>query len=452
MEKFKIAVSKWNKKYSLVITAETEQKARERAHTDWYTILNVEKFSEQSMSWNRFIFKAIIWWKVKNGIILWDDIFKLYVKLKKDLKYDVKELYLEKDKDRDIFYKQKILKSLEEWYKSSVKKIVVDKSVKRKEDNNSIDNFYLKKELENTYKLIDLVLKKLDFFITWNSNIDPEYKEKIKNAYNNIVKLKKSTNLFKLKQIWEIALLKIWEIELKLLEKNKTKETVWYLKETNVLLKKLWSKKQLLEKGVGFSVTISNYIDKIKKNFLIWEKTKIKARKWLDKESYSFLKTLILLSKYKSRLRQNRFDILKNIKVFLLPFWNNIETKEHLIIKRKVIRQNISILKAKKSWKVYSYTAIIKWYKKGLNIILRVFWNLLNYLFYVIILYTLVFIISYTSVKIWYKITDFNYLWIYYFIYILIFFIFLTFSRGLLSLIFNFVFFFFIVIFWIINF
>jgi hypothetical protein len=61
----------------------------------------------------------------------------------------------------------------------------------------------MKKELEETYKIIDRVLAKLKFFINLNDNnyINFEKREKLNQIYIEIIKLKTSTNIFKLRQI-----------------------------------------------------------------------------------------------------------------------------------------------------------------------------------------------------------------------------------------------------------
>jgi len=74
-----------------------------------------------------------------------------------------------------------------------------------------MQNFYLKKELDETYKLIDFILVKLDNILNDKEilNLEIEQKSKIKDIYNSIIKIKESTNISKLKEIGELALLKI---------------------------------------------------------------------------------------------------------------------------------------------------------------------------------------------------------------------------------------------------
>ena len=82
MENFKLSVSKNGKKYNIVFKAENEKEARDRVHKEWYSILSVEKISEESNIWNTFYFTAYTQnGDLKRWRIVWDDIFKIYIKL-----------------------------------------------------------------------------------------------------------------------------------------------------------------------------------------------------------------------------------------------------------------------------------------------------------------------------------------------------------------------------------
>ena len=229
MQKFKILVSKWGKKYTLVLSGTNEVQARERVHKEWYSILSIESVDEGSIVGHKYLFEAEKNGEIKKWKILWDDIFKAYLKLRKDLWYNVRVLYTEKDEALTREEKQKIMKELEEEYnifiwqikKSRGTKLKENKE-KNKEKKQELGNFYLKKELDETYKLIDFVLEKIKPIIVWEENLDLnlEQKEKIKDIYNSIIKLKKTTNISKLKEIWELALVKVWKLELINLEKK----------------------------------------------------------------------------------------------------------------------------------------------------------------------------------------------------------------------------------------
>ena len=245
MPNYKISVSKDSKRYSIIFKADNEMAARDRVHKEWYSILGVEEIKSIEDVWTTFIFEWYRNWEFKHWKIAWDDIFKVYVNLTKNLEYDIISIYSEKDKDLSQEQKDKILNELKEEYefifRNKRDKIdeLRDKIKKEKWENINIDQFYLKKELEETNKLIVHVLWKLESMILWNSivNLDSEQRHKFENIYNSIIKLKKSTNISKLKEIWELALQKIWKLELAKLEETKDQKNRELLNETNKLLK-----------------------------------------------------------------------------------------------------------------------------------------------------------------------------------------------------------------------
>ncbi len=454
MQNYKLSVSKNGKKYTIVFKAETEKLARERVHKEWYSILGVEEVSEKTNVWNVFIFSAInTIWEHKHWKIVWDDIFKIYVKLRKNLEYDVKTLFSEADSNLEDEQKKKIIKDLEEEYnlfglwKDNKKKTKV-----KQEDNDSkntvkMDNFYLKKELDETYKLIDFVLKKIQNMLdgTTPIEIDDEQKERLKNVFNSIIKLKKSTNISKLKEVWELALIKVWEIELSNLEKKQEESSKKLLKETNVLLKRIWSKESFIEKDKDLSYIFNNFLKKLTNFFPSSEKSTKKEN--IDKDSHSYIKNILFLKKYREKLKENNQYIFKN----LFSLFLNSEKRQDTFIKRRVIKQNITLFKIKEKGVWFSYTFAKKWFTKIVELILLIIKNIRWYLFTIVFIYTFTFLLL-LNINYYYDIIEINYSWIFYFIIVLLLYITLNFARNLLLIILNFVILFFIIIFWVVNF
>ena len=458
MANYKIAVSKDGKKYNIVFKAENEALARERVHKEWYSILSLQEIFGKKEIWNTFIFEWIKLWEYKQGKIVWNDIFKSYVKLRKDLDYDVKYIYSEEDNNLSINEKNKIIEELAEEYNlyyNSWKNNKIDElkdKIKKDELNNikkvsnNIDNFYLKKELDDVNFLLEKVIIKLEEMISSNLiKIDSWKKEKLKFIYNEIIKLRKSTNISKLREIWELALLKIWKIELEEVEKNKNKENRELLKETNKLLKKIWSKDQFIEKDKDFQYQIKLITNKIKDFFESIKKEKKETL--VDKESYLYIKNLLYLSKYKELYRENTKLILIN----LLKLIYNKELKDDLFLSRSVIKQNIILLKAKEKWLSISYTYIKKWFAKIIENILLFFQFINKLIFAVVIFYSISFIL-YINLNIFLSINIYGFNWIFYFIIFLLIYIIISISKNIIILLTNFVFLFFIIIFGVINF
>lgn len=456
MPNYKLNLSKNQKKYSIVIKAENETDLKEKVHKEWYSILSVELIDKLKVEWNKYYFKWLKDWAEKSWIIIWKDIFKVYLRLKKFFWYEIIEIYPEWDKDVSKEEKQKILRVLQDSYeiynKNLSKKTKIIKDYENEKtslnQNTNFDKFYLKKQLEEIHSFIEFVIEKIDNLLKDEKiklSIDEEVE--LKNYRNNIFVLKKTTNIEKLKEIWEKTLLKIWEIELIRLEKEKDKYYRDLLKWTNKMLKTVWSQKQFIEKSRDIKYQVTNFfknlIEQLKPDESEVEEEK--NNNFIDKKSYSYLKTSILLMKYKNRLRKNNIEIIKNFYLFFLPFMKN-DKKENLLIKKKVILQNISILKAKLWWKRFSYTKVKTAYDKFISVFLDFFISLRNTIFVVIYIYIICFLIY---INLWLEI---NFNWIYYFIYLLLFYFFMLLTRGVLTLTLNIVFFYFIIIFWIVNF
>lgn len=450
---FKFTVSKNQRKYDLIIKANSEIEARDRLHNEGYSILNVEQIENLNILGNKFLFTVVKDLDIKNWIIYWEDIFKVYVKLKKEFDYDIISLYAEQDKDKSEEEKKEILKKIEEEYflfsnKWIKKEIAEQKEIKKIQDKENIleQDFYLKKELEETYKLTDFVLQKIQDIINNKFfEIEKEQKEKLIFVYNSLIAIKNWRNINKLREIIELALIKIWKLELEYLEKTKDEKISVLLKETNNLLKSAWSKTQIIEKDKDIVYILKQkYLSFIKyiENFKKEDKNK------LDKETHSYIKTLVLLKKY----QEKKEEVLKEYKKnFYFIFWNK-ERKEALSLKKIVINQNISILEAKLKGKIFSYTKIVKWYKAFETLFLKMLNVFLNHISIIVFIYCLVFLIFinfgyFSFINLYINIEG-----IILFIYLLLVLVVLNLTRGFLSFTFYFVFLIFLNIFFTVNF
>ncbi len=452
MNYFKIVASKDQKRFDLIIQADLEIEARDKIHKDWYTILSIEKVDNLNLLWNKFFFTVKKEWDIKNWVIYWDDIFKVYLKLRKDFDYEVISLFNEKDKDKTNEEKNEILKKIEEeyyfftWIKNQ--KNIQKRNLQEKEENKNIleKDFFLKKELEEINKSTDNILIKIQSFLN-NSlfKLSLEDREKINILYNSIISIKNWRNINKLREINELALVKIWNIELEYLEKTKN-EKIWkLLKETNLLLKQLWSKEQIIEKEKDVLYQAKKFFSL----FNFWKNKKKTVNEWkLDKESHSYIKTLVLIKKYKEKRQIVNKKIIKSF--FSLKF--NWEELENLRLKKSVINQNISILNAKLKWKIYSYTKITRWYKKIEEKFINLLKSISNQLNVILVFFSIVFFIFISLGFFGFIDLDINLYWISIIIYLIISMIFLCISKGFISFTLYFVFLVFLNIFFIVNF
>ena len=446
MKKFKIIVSKNQKKYTIFIESETENQAKQDVHDEWYSILGIEEIENNNENSNFFHFSAIDKnMKVKTWKIVWVDIFKTYYNLRKNLNYNVISIYSDKDKNLSIDQKDKILKDLKEEYKihNNVKWYEnVNKKVEKKEEK----QYYLKKELEDTNILINFILKKLEDTIIWKTWIELDIlkKEKLNTIHNSIIKFKQTTNVAKLKEIWEQALLKIWELEAKQIEANKSATNEKLLKDTNSALKKLWSTYKIIPKNRDYILILKNKINDIKTNLL----KKINNKENIvDKTTHSYIKNLLFLKKYKEKLRKNTSSIIKNILIICL----NKQKREKLFIRRKVIKQNIILLTAREKGVWVSFKFIKKLINKTLNKIFKTIMFFKNIFLIVILLISGLFIIIF-NINTYYNIVNININWIFYISILILIYFSLSVSKNIYYLLINFTILSFITTFWIINF
>ncbi|MCH8518521.1 hypothetical protein LAT59_02060 [Candidatus Gracilibacteria bacterium] len=383
MQKYKVTATKGQKKYSLIMSAESQKEAQEKIHNEGYSILKIEEYDAQNSkkrnNVKRFVFRGEKGGEIKTGIIMGDDIFKLYVKLRDELDYKVTALYPEDDPtyDNEVEVKR-IIENLSTGYELQKKSQSQQKTKKIEQTKEQSmtstgvsGDFYLKKQLEATYKLVDAVIGK--FHVLFQNresfNIDDETFKKLQEVYTKIITIKSSTNLPKLKEIGELALIKIAEVELKGLQVEKTQKAQEYLKETNRLLKKIGSKEQFKDPDTDMVLylknTIIELINKLKLSS-IKEALKKDEKKVVDTETYEYLKLLLQLEKYEKKLKDINGIIIKSFLTYLNPF-NTSEEKVKVLLKKKVIEQNIAILKAKKAGRLSSYTSIKKGFQKTLD-------------------------------------------------------------------------------------
>lgn len=454
MLNFKASVAKNNKRFNIIVKSDSEKNARSTLHKEWYSILSIELTWDIDSNWNKYYFTIITDDWEKNWTIIWEDIFLLYLKLRKDLWYNVKYLYDNVSEDDNT--KKNIIFWLEEKYEIYLEEL----NKKNKKTSSSEDfskakeekEFFAKKEINKIKDLNSFILIKLKNILEWKvlKNLDSSKKIELKNIYNSIVQVQWITNITKLKEIWELALKKIWELELAELEKNKEIETKELLKETNKILKKLGSSVSFIEKDKDIKVIVAKTIDKINnsfKNFFEWNK-----KEELDKLSHSFIKSVLLLKKYQSKYDENKKLKTKNFFNFLLNTKKTEELRNTILVREKVLKQNIDLLKIRINWNKFSYTKMEKWYNfvvLKILIFLNIFKEPLNIL---IIIFSWLFILSWLLQYYWLFSIWFNYIWLKIFLYLIFMLIFIKLSKWLISMLINIAFFIFIFIFSIINF
>lgn len=462
MRSFKASVSKDLKRFNIVVKANSLEEAKSKLHKEGYNILTLQESADIELKGNKFYFDIFIDGEQKKWTIAWDDILKIYIKLVEDLKYNVISLSDKPDETEER--KATIMNNLLDQYKIYKESKSKDDDVKNealenykkkgRETFSPSDSFYMKKKLEDINKIITFVLIKLENLLNselWE-NLDFEKKEKIQKIQAVLMKIRGSTNIEKLKEIWEKALLKLWEIELQLLEQRKDETHRKLLKDTNGLLKKIGSKRQFKEKERDIWYILKTSFWKIR-YFIKTQIESFRSKKWdVDKTGHEYIKNLALLNKYEEKKSAHIKEVYKNVWVFLFPFGKNADKRDALLIRMNVLKQNIKLFDAKFKSVKFSYTKVKKGYSYFADLVVKLVGFFKEPLFIATSLYSFAFLVlvwmnyfGVQTISLWQD-------WLFYLILGQILLILLHFVRGFFSLIFIFAIFTFVVIFTIINF
>lgn len=156
-----------------------------------------------------------------------------------------------------------------------------------------------------------------------------------------------------MENVLEDSLNTIGSVELFLLKQGMVEEKQKFLSQTNNLLKEIGSDDKIQteeekQKDIGYK--LKSFLQKVttKKE----ENTEDEVET-IDTNSFVYLKNKRELSIYKKRLRKNTRDIIKKILSF------KFSDLKRLLLKRKLLKQNIQIVQNRIHQKQVSYTKIV---------------------------------------------------------------------------------------------
>ena len=358
MKRFIAICAKAWQRVELVVTYANIDIARDELHRQGYSIMEIhedESMELQNSQWV-FFFEVLVNGEKKNGQIKSNDIFKAYIKLVDDLHYKVLSIYSEWDlstEDRALTT-QKVKESYAVY--RNLSKNETKETKKIKDEENSGEKNFFQKELTRYGNLIDNIISKIEgILLKYAHDITEERSVRLKNLISSLRQIKNITNVDKLRLISESALLKIGELEKELVEKQSDIQREEFFKETNNLLKQVGSSKrivtekdQVVEK---LKVFLHSFFDTFSEN----DSKKQKEEK-ISENSFLYYKNIRELDIYKTKLKETKKDIFSSI----LHFRFKGELKTKLLLKQKLIEQNISLLKNRISKKNVPYMQIVK--------------------------------------------------------------------------------------------
>lgn len=156
-----------------------------------------------------------------------------------------------------------------------------------------------------------------------------------------------------MKILVENALNVIGRVESELIKSGTNGEKRKILDETNALLKKIGSSNRIETENDNKS-DITKTITSFFNSFAKKEVSKVEQKKKVDTNSFIFYKNLRELNIYKSNLNKVVIDILKSIILF------DFHQTKRLLLKKKLLEQDIQIIDNRIHNKNISYSRIIK--------------------------------------------------------------------------------------------
>lgn len=391
---FQATCSKWNKKLTLTLNADTLDSARNILHAQGYSIIEInENTDENILSGNFFYFDAKVNWILQSGKIQSNDIFKSYKKLIEDLKYDV--IYIYSNEGMPEESKKLITAKVKDGYRLYKESIGEDMDEEEELKLQTADqqemweiSWDVLKEIAKYGTVIDSSIEKIqNLFLKYHETITHEQKIWLENLENLLVQTKGTKNLWKISSTVENWLRIIGETELALLKTGMTEEKQKFLDETNALLKQVGSKNRMEseeEKKNSITYKINNFFASKVKEKAAPEKEK------KDVNSFIYFKNKRELDTYKKKLGITDMDIVKAI--FTLQF----SQFKKLFLKRKLISQNIEIINNRLNNRVVSYTKMIHGFEYYVNNFVKTIELIVSVLTYAIFFYTIALIILHT--------------------------------------------------------
>ena len=392
---FRAICSKWNQKLTLSLSASNIDEARGLLHGQGYSIMEIQEVSSvaqkssEDSAGNFFFFDAKINGLIKSWKIQSVDVFKAYKKLVDDLGYDIiyiyttegmneqqKKMITAKVRDGYMMYKQSM------GFDTTEKKIQTEKEV----DMQEISPLMLK-EIAHYTTIIDSTIEKIqNLFLKYHNTITPEKKIELENIENTLAQGKGMSNLWRMKILVENALNVIGRVESELIKSGTNGEKRKILDETNALLKKIGSSNRIETENDNKS-DITKTITSFFNSFAKKEVSKVEQKKKVDTNSFIFYKNLRELNIYKSNLNKVVIDILKSIILF------DFHQTKRLLLKKKLLEQDIQIIDNRIHNKNISYSRIIKGTRYYTDGFLSIFQKIGDIVLYWLFIYSIIFLI-----------------------------------------------------------
>ncbi len=389
---FRAICSKWNQKLTLSLSAENIDEARALLHGQGYSIMEIQESSQANEiieEWgdNFFFFDAIINGQLKSWKIQSEDVFKAYKKLVEDLGYNVVYIYTTEGMTED--QKKVITAKVRDGYMLYQQSMWIDTSSKKNKSEREIDTADISpqvlKEIAHYNGIIDSTIEKIqNLFLKYHNTISLEKKAELENIEAVLAQSKGISNLGKLKNTVENALMVIWNLESDLIKTGIDGDKKKVSDETNALLRQIGSSSRITnDKDIDIWKSISGFLSSFQKKI----ETKWDQKKKIDTNSFIFYKNLRELNTYKENLNTVELEILKSIVKF------QFSKIKRLFLKKKLLEQDIQIIDNRIHNRNISYTKIVKGTKYYSDLFFKTFQKIGDVILYSLFFYSIVYVV-----------------------------------------------------------
>lgn len=184
MQTFQAVCAKNNRKIELIVRYNSLEEARVDLHAQGYSIIDIKQIEERETVGQVFYFEILLDGKKKSGQIQSGDLFKAYIKLVDDLRYNVVAIYedINSTEEEKAFVTSKIQASYllykqQNTKKEGIKEVKIEQTAQKSNDASDISTSYVGKEIQIYYTLIDKILLKIEtLLVKFSTEISDERK------------------------------------------------------------------------------------------------------------------------------------------------------------------------------------------------------------------------------------------------------------------------------------
>ena len=205
------------------------------------------------------------------------------------------------------------------------------------------------------HALIEKIVIKIEYLVAnFSEQLGEDRMFRLKELITALKQLKNIQNLDKLKLLGEAALERVGHLEMELIEKGFITDRKEALKDTNVLLKGIGSSKRMVLPEDDFVVQAKIFWKGFRENYL--SKAAVKAGSAVLGETstneFLYFKNVRELKAYETKRAEINHELLRGM------FSIKGEKRERLVLKRKIIEQNIELLSSRIKNRSVSYVKI----------------------------------------------------------------------------------------------